>query len=178
MVPGLRTADRKALAPASVKVTAHKARKPTVRNRVVLGLRTAVRKALAQDSVKVTAHKARKPTVRNGVVPGLRTADRKALDPVSAKVTARRARKPTARNRVVLGPALVSQGLARKVRRFGANNPMASRAVVRAAKEANPVMAPKARNPVARARRTAVPKVDLSRIAVTGVPAAKPVQTE
>ena len=39
-------------------------------------------------------------------------------------------------------------------------------------------MTPKARKPVARARPTAVPKLDLSRIAVTGVPAAKPVQTE
>ena len=77
-----------------------------------------------------------------------------------------------------LDPALVKPVLDRKVRRFVANNLMASRAVARAAKEASPAIAAKARKPVDRARHTAVPKVDLSRIAVTGVPAAKPVQTE
>ena len=89
-----------------------------------------------------------------------------------------KAHKPAVRNGVVLSPALVKPILDRKVRRFGANNLMASRTVARAAREASPAMAPKARKPVDRARRTAVPKVDLSRIAVTELPAAKPVQTE
>ena len=79
---------------------------------------------------------------------------------------------------MVLGPTLVNPVLARKVLRFGANNLMASRAVARAAKEANPAMAPRARKPVAHARRTADLKADLSRIAVIGAPAANPVQTE
>ena len=160
----------------SVTRNISKAHKPAVRNAVGPGLR----KALDQASTMVTARKSRKPAVRNGVDPELRRAacKAKALDPVSAKVTARKAHKPAVRNGVVLGPALVKPVLDRKVRRFGAKNLMASRTVAQAAKEANPAMAPKARKPVARARRTVVPKVDLSRIAVTGVPAAKPVQTE
>ena len=106
------------------------------------------------------------------------TAVRKDLAQDSARVTAQKAHKPAVRNGVVLGTNLVNPLLARKVRRFGANNLMASRAVARAAKETDPAIAPKARKPVARARPTAAPKVDLSHIAVTGVPAAKPVQTE
>ena len=164
----------------SVTRNISKAHKPAVRNAVVPGLRTTVRKALDQASIMVTARKSRKPAVRNGVDPELRRAacKAKALDPVSAKVTARKAHKPAVRNGVVLGPALVKPVLDRKVRRFGAKNLMASRTVAQAAKEANPAMAPKARKPVDRARPSAVSKVDLSRIAVTGVPAAKPVQTE
>ena len=164
----------------SVTRNISKAHKPAGRNAVVPGLRTTVRKALDQASIMVTAQKSRKPAVRNGVDPELRRAacKAKALDPVSVKVAARKAHKPAVRNGVVLGPALVKPVLNREVRRFGENKLMASRTVARAAKEANPAMAPKARKPVARARRTAVPKVDLSRIAVTGVPAAKPVQTE
>ena len=100
-----------------------------------------------------------------------------AASPATAAPTPK-AHKPAVRNGVVLGTNLVNPLLARKVRRFGANNLMASRAVARAAKETDPAIAPKARKPVARARPTAAPKVDLSHIAVTGVPAAKPVQTE
>lgn len=122
--------------------------------------------------------RARKLAVRNEVALSHHTAARKDLAQDSARVTAQKAHKPAVRNGVVLGTTLVNPVLARKVRRFGANNLMASRAVARAAKETNPAMAPKARKPVARARPTAVPKVDLSRIVVTGVPAAKPVQTE
>ena len=141
---------------------------------------------LKQPSVTRNISKAHKPAVRNAVGPGLR----KALDQASTMVTARKSRKPAVRNGVdpevrraeckakAFDPALVKPVQDRKVRRFEANNLMASRAVARAAKETNPAMAPKARKPVARARPTAVPKVDLSRIAVTGVPAAKPVQTE
>ena len=164
----------------SVTRNISKAHKPAVRNAVVPGLRTTVRKALDQASTMVTAQKSRKPAARNGVDPEVRRAEckAKALDPVSAKVTARKAQKPTVRNGVLLDPALVKPVLDRKVRRFVANNLMASRAVARAAKEASPAIAPKARKPVDRARRTAVPKVDLSRIAVTGAPGANPVQTE
>ena len=164
----------------SVTRNISKAHKAAARNAVVPGLRTTVRKALDQASTMVTAQKSRKPAVRNGVDPELRRAEckAKALDPVSAKVAARKAHKPAVRNGGVLDPALVKPVLDRKVRRFGANNLMASRAVAQAAKETNPAIAPKARKPVARARPTAAPKVDLSHIAVTGVPAAKPVQTE
>ena len=105
-------------------------------------------------------------------------AVRTALAPVSAEVSDQKVPKPEARNAVLIDPDLVNPAMAQKVLRFGANNLMANRAVARAAKETNPAMAPKARKPVARARPTAVPKVDLSRIVVTGVPAAKPVQTE
>ena len=116
--------------------------------------------------------------VRNEVALSHHTAVRKDLAQDSARVTAQKAHKPAVRNGVVLGTNLVNPLLARKVRRFGANNLMASRAVARAAKETDPAIAPKARKPVACARPTADPKVDLSHIAVTGVPAAKPVQTE
>ena len=166
-----------AASPATAAPTP-RARKLAVRNEVALSHHTAVRKDLAQDSARVTAQKAHKPAVRNEVALNHHTAVRKDLAQDSARVTAQKAHKPAVRNGVVLGATLVNPVLARKVRRFGANNLMASRAVARAAKETNPAMAPKARKPVARARPTAVPKVDLSRIVVTGVPAAKPVQTE
>ena len=172
------TAVRKDLAQDSARVTAQKAHKPAVRNEVALNHHTAVRKDLAQDSARVTAQKAHKPAVRNEVALNHHTAVRKDLAQDSARVTAQKAHKPAVRNGVVLGTTLVNPVLARKVHRFGANNLMASRAVARAAKETNPAIAPKARKPVARARPTAAPKVDLSHIAVTGVPAAKPVQTE
>ena len=132
----------------------------------------------ASPATAVPTPRARKLAVRNEVALSHYTAVRKDLAQDSARVTAQKAYKPAVRNGVVLGTNLVNPLLARKVRRFGANNLMASRAVARAAKETNPAMAPKARKPVARARPTAVPKVDLSRIVVTGVPAAKPVQTE
>ena len=166
-----------AASPATAAPTP-RARKLAVRNEVALNQHTAARKDLAQDSARVTAQKAHKPAVRNEVALNHHTAVRKDLAQDSARVTAQKAHKPAVRNGVVLGTTLVNPVLARKVRRFGANNLMASRAVARAAKETNPAMAPKARKPVARARPTAVPKVDLSRIVVTGVPAAKPVQTE
>jgi hypothetical protein len=132
----------------------------------------------ASPATAAPTPRARKLAVRNEVALSHHTAARKDLAQDSARVTAQKAHKPAVRNGVVLGTTLVNPVLARKVRRFGANNLMASRAVARAAKETNPAMAPKARKPVARARPTAVPKVDLSRIVVTGVPAAKPVQTE
>ena len=132
----------------------------------------------ASPATAAPTPRARKLAVRNEVALNHHTAVRKDLAQDSARVTAQKAHKPAVRNEVVLGTTLVNPVLARKVRRFGANNLMASRAVARAAKETNPAMAPKARKPVARARPTAVPKVDLSRIVVTGVPAAKPVQTE
>ena len=132
----------------------------------------------ASPATAAPTPRARKLAVRNEVALSHHTAVRKDLAQDSARVTAQKAHKPAVRSGVVLGTTLVNPVLARKVRRFGANNLMASRAVARAAKETNPAMAPKARKPVARARPTAVPKVDLSRIVVTGVPAAKPVQTE
>ena len=138
----------------------------------------AVRTALAPVSAKVSDRKVRKLTARNGAVLGLRMAVRTALAPVSAEVSDQKVPKPAARNAVLIDPDLVNPAIAQKVLRFGANNLMANRAVARAAKEANPVMAPRARKPVAHARRTADLKADLSRIAVIGAPAAKPVQTE
>ena len=144
------------------------------RNGAVLGLRMAVRTALAPVSAKVSDRKVRKLAARNGAVLGLRTA----LAPVSAEVSDQKIPKPEARNAVLIDPDLVNPAMARKVLRFGANNLMANRAVARAAKKANPAMAPKASKPVAHARRTADLKADLSRIAVIGVPAAKPVQAE
>ena len=132
----------------------------------------------ASPATAAPTPRARKLAVRNEVALNQHTAVRKDLAQDSARVTAQKAHKPAVRNGVVLGTTLVNPVLARKVRRFGANNLMASRAVARAAKETDPAIAPKARKPVARARPTAAPKVDLSHIAVTGVPAAKPVQTE
>ena len=132
----------------------------------------------ASPATAAPTPRARKLAVRNEVALSHHTAVRKDLAQDSARVTAQRAHKPAVRNGGVLGTNLVNPLLARKVRRFGANNLMASRAVARAAKETDPAIAPKARKPVARARPTAVPKVDLSHIAVTGVPAAKPVQTQ
>mgnify|MGYP004347117409 CR=1 FL=1 len=132
----------------------------------------------ASPATAAPTPRARKLAVRNEVALSHHTAVRKDLAQDSARVTAQKAHKPAVRNGVVLGTNLVNPLLARKVRRFGANNLMASRAVARAAKETDPAIAPKARKPVARARPTAAPKVDLSHIAVTGVPAAKPVQTE
>ena len=132
----------------------------------------------ASPATAAPTPRARKLAVRNEVALSHHTAVRKDLAQDSARVTAQKAHKPAVRNGVVLGTNLVNPLLARKVRRFGANNLMASRAVARAAKETVPAIAPKARKPVARARPTAAPKVDLSHIAVTGVPAAKPVQTE
>ena len=132
----------------------------------------------ASPATAAPTPRARKLAVRNEVALRPHTAVRKDLAQDSARVTAQKAHKPAVRNGVVLGTNLVNPLLARKVRRFGANNLMASRAVARAAKETDPAIAPKARKPVARARPTAAPKVDLSHIAVTGVPAAKPVQTE
>ena len=132
----------------------------------------------ASPATAAPTPRARKLAVRNEVALSHHTAVRKDLAQDSARVTAQKAHKPAVRNGVVLGTNLVNPLLARKVRRFGANNLMASRAVARAVKETNPAIAPKARKPVARARPTAAPKVDLSHIAVTGVPAAKPVQTE
>ena len=132
----------------------------------------------ASPATAAPTPRARKLAVRNEVALSHHTAVRKDLAQDSARVTAQKAHKPAVRNGVVLGTNLVNPLLARKVRRFRANNLMASRAVARAAKETDPAIAPKARKPVARARPTAAPKVDLSHIAVTGVPAAKPVQTE
>ena len=132
----------------------------------------------ASPATAAPTPRARKLAVRNEVALSHHTAVRKDLAQDSARVTAQKAHKPAVRNGVVLDTNLVNPLLARKVRRFGANNLMASRAVARAAKETDPAIAPKARKPVARARPTAAPKVDLSHIAVTGVPAAKPVQTE
>ena len=112
----------------------------------------AVRTALAPVSAKVSDRKVRKLAARNGAVLGLRTA----LAPVSAEVSDQEVPKPEARNAVLIDPDLVNPAMAQKVLRFGANNLMANRAVARAAKEANPVMAPRARKPVATpaARRT------------------------
>ena len=150
-----------AASPATAAPTP-RARKLAVRNEVALSHHTAVRKDLAQDS----ASRPKRPTSPRSATGGPQPPHGRPQDSPRSPAQARSPRSATGWSSHDFGkpgPGPIGPQIRGK-QSHGKPSGCSS------CKGNNPAIAPKARKPVARARPTAVPKVDLSRIVVTGSP--------